>query len=162
MSRSFPLLNIRIIAIGKDKNEWLVGGCAHYEKLLTRWCRLSWKILASPKKAASLSPLEIRRLEARLIEKELERGTVIALVDTGDKLDSIAFAQWLEKLPATSPGPMTFVIGGPYGLDEAILKRADRCLSLSPLTFSHQLVRLVLLEQLYRGLSILHGTDYHK
>lgn len=68
----------------------------------------------------------------------------------------------IEKWQTSSKGTITFLIGGPYGLDPSILKRADIVLSLSKLTFSHQLVRLTLLEQLYRAFSILHGTDYHK
>jgi 23S rRNA (pseudouridine1915-N3)-methyltransferase len=68
----------------------------------------------------------------------------------------------LDKLTAQQRGTLTFVIGGAYGLDQKVLTRAQQCISLSPLTFSHQVVRLVLLEQLYRAFTILEGTDYHK
>jgi len=156
------LLKITIIAIGKDKDRWVSDGAAHFEKLLGRWCRIGWKLLVSPARSVSLSPDEIRRAENDVLLKELGRGYVIALSDKGRSWTSEEFASHLEHLQVIAGGEVTFLIGGPHGLDPAALERADERLSLSPLTFSHQLVRLVLLEQLYRGFSILHGTDYHK
>ncbi len=156
------MLKITIIAIGKDKDRWVSDGAAHFEKLLGRWCRIGWRVLNSPAKSASLSPDEIKRLEGELLLKEIGQRHTIALVDSGRTLDSREFAAMLEHLQVVAGGEICFVIGGPYGLDPAVLDRAHDRLSLSPLTFSHQLVRLVLLEQLYRGFSILHGTDYHK
>lgn len=94
--------------------------------------------------------------------KELGKGLVVALSDSGKKADSHEFARLLEQWQTRSNGTITFLIGGPFGLDESLLSRADVALSLSPLTFSHQLVRLVLLEQLYRAFSILSGSPYHK
>jgi len=161
-SGSFPLLKITIIAIGKDKDAWVSDGAAHFEKLLGRWCRIHWRMLNSPVKSSSLSPDEIRRAESEPIRRELGRGHAIALTDRGRRFTSEEFATHLERLQVSAGGEILFVIGGPYGLDQSVLDRADEQLSLSPLTFSHQLVRLVLLEQLYRGFSILHGTDYHK
>jgi len=156
------LLKIAVLAIGKDKDRWVTDGAAHFEKLLQRWCRLEWQVIPSPHHSTSLSPDEIKRNEARLIKKRLGTGLTVALADSGRSLDSRGFAGLLERFQTVSGGQVTFVIGGPYGLDQSILSAADDVLSLSPLTFSHQLVRLVLLEQLYRGFSILHGTDYHK
>ncbi len=155
------LLKIRVIAVGKDKDRWTTESCAHFEKLLSRYARVEWKIV-SPAKGSSLSPDLIKKDESERILKALGKGLVVALADTGESLDSPSFARKLEKWQTISGGTLNLVVGGAYGLNSAIMKRADSALSLSPLTMSHQLVRPVLLEQLYRAFSILHGTDYHK
>ncbi len=156
------MLRVTILAIGKDKDRWVTDGAAHYEKLLGRWCRIGWEVVASPRDSAGKSPDEIKRDEAVRLLAKAGNGFIVALADSGKQTDSGQFARLLEQWQISSGGAVTFVIGGPYGLDESVLRRAGLVLSLSPLTFSHQLVRLVLLEQLYRGFSILHGTDYHK
>lgn len=156
------MLKIKIIGIGKDKTPWVTEGCAHFTRLMTRWAAVDWKFLPSPKLAASARPEQIRAQEAQLLEKAKGTAYSIALADSGKQLDSLAFAGMLEQLPVQGHSTIQFLIGGPYGLDDMIYDRADKILSLSPLTFSHQLVRIVLAEQLYRALSIIHGTDYHK
>lgn len=156
------MLKIRIVVIGKHKDRWVQEGCAHFEKLLSRFAKIEWKILSPPKELSSLTPAEIKKREARLLEKECQKGLSVALADKGKQRDTPAFAKMLETLQLKSGGIANFIIGGAYGLDDAILNQADHVLSLSPLTFSHQLARLILLEQLYRAFSIIHGTDYHK
>lgn len=156
------MLRADIVAIGRDKDAWISDGVNHYAKLLARYCRLTVTNLPSPKKSSSLSPVEIRRLEADRFLPYLDKGTVVALTDAGKKYDSYAFAKFLETLQTSSGGSVTMLIGGPYGLADEVVAKATYRLSLSALTFSHQIVRLVLLEQLYRGFSILHNTDYHK
>jgi 23S rRNA (pseudouridine1915-N3)-methyltransferase len=155
------LLRIRIIAVGKHKERWVQEGCAHFEKLLARFAYIEWKIISS-KESSSLSPAEIKRREAKLLEKEFQKGWNIALADAGESMDTFAFARMLETLQVKSGGRVNFIIGGAYGLDDDLLDTVDQRVSLSPLTFSHQLVRLVLLEQLYRAFTIIHGMDYHK
>ena len=155
------MLKIRIVAVGKDKDRWVSDGCAHYEKLLSRFAHLEWQII-QPTRHSSMSSKEIMKDEGDRLISHIGKGTTIALSDSGSKVDSLSFAKMLEKLQISSGGSINLVIGGAYGLSESVLRRADMILSLSPMTFSHQLVRLVLLEQLYRGFSILHGTDYHK
>lgn len=156
------MLKVNIVAIGRDKDRWVSAGAAHFEKLLQRWCRVEWTVLRPPARSGALSPQEIRRSEAELIRGALGQQYTVALADSGRGFTSEEFARYLEKLQTSSAGHVNFVIGGPYGLDESILDAANECISLSPLTLSHQIVRLVFLEQLYRGFSILHGTDYHK
>jgi len=156
------LLRIRIIAVGKDKDSWITDGCAHFQKMLLRFARVEFDYSPAAKSTEGMRPTDIRLGEAKGIEKRLGRGVNIALTDSGDSLDSVGFAKVLDNLQTTSRGTVNFIIGGAYGLDTSILKRADRRISLSPLTFSHQLVRLVLLEQLYRGFTINHNTGYHK
>lgn len=156
------MLKIHIIAVGEDKSTWVSEALAHYEKLTSRFAKIKWTIVKSGSKSSSQSPDEIKAAEKSQILKHLDGGTVIALSDSGKKYDSPEFAKKLEKLSVQSRGEIKFVIGGPYGLDKSILDTADEVISLSPLTFSHQIVRLVLLEQLFRAISILHHTDYHK
>jgi 23S rRNA (pseudouridine1915-N3)-methyltransferase len=157
------LVRIRIIAVGKDKEAWVSQGCRHFETLLRRYATVEWTVVPGAKGASSLSPNQIRKTESEQLRQGLiNRGAVVALSDDGEKHDSRSFARNLERLYVSGGGLITFLVGGPYGLDEAIKAAADRVLSLSPLTFSHQLVRLVLLEQLYRAFSLIHDTGYHK
>ncbi|MEW6413512.1 MAG: 23S rRNA (pseudouridine(1915)-N(3))-methyltransferase RlmH [Candidatus Zixiibacteriota bacterium] len=156
------MVKIKIIAIGKDKDTWVSDGCAHFVKLLGRWAKVEFVVVPSLKNTASLSPTLIKQKEAERLLPAITTGHVVALCDSGRKMDTSAFSKWLEGTASKSGGTITFIIGGAYGLDDRVLDKADEVLSLSSLTFSHQLVRLVLLEQLYRALSILQGTDYHK
>ncbi len=156
------MIKIKIIAIGKDKDKWVTDGQKHFEKLLSRFAKLESIHIPSPKLSTSLSSTEIKRKEAELFAKTLGTNKFIALVDSGVYFNSIAFSRQLEKMISTSAGQLIFLIGGAYGIDDTLLAKASFKLSLSPLTFSHQLVRLVLFEQLYRAFSISHNTDYHK
>ena len=154
--------NIRIISIGRDKDAWISAGCEHYRKLIARYARVEFEYLPSLKGAASLSADEIKAKEAAKLTAAIGPGFVIALHDRGQSFDSPTFAKELEKIETHARGSLTLVIGGPFGLHKSILERADLVWSLSPMTYSHQLVRLVVLEQLYRAYSIQHGTSYHK
>lgn len=156
------MINIRIASIGRDKDEWITSGCEHFRKLLARYARAEFLYLPALKGAASLSADEIKAKEAAKLSDVLGADFVIALHDRGRSFDSVAFARELERIESHARGALIFVIGGPYGLHESILKRADLVWSLSPLTYPHQLVRLIVLEQLYRAYSIQHGTSYHK
>lgn len=156
------MLKIRIVAVGEDKDKWITDGCKHYVKLLAKYAVTEHVTVQSNKHVANLSPCEIKRLEARALETNKGKGMLVALSDGGKSYNSGSFARQLERWQTISGGTLTFLIGGPYGLDKTLLESADLTLSLSPLTFSHQLVRLVLLEQLYRGFTILHNTGYHK
>lgn len=161
------MVKLRIIAVGKDKDRWISDGVAHYTKLLKRYAAVEIVTVSSPKSAASLPPAQLKKKEGERLIKSLsgKGGTVgvsAALTDTGKKIDTPGFTRWLDKTVARSGGTINFIIGGAHGLDESVLSSADHVISLSPLTFSHQLVRLILLEQLYRAFSIVHNTAYHK
>ena len=156
------MIKLEIVAVGKSKDSWTEDAVAHYEKLLSKYAKIKWTIVSSPAKSTSLSPAEIKRLESGKLKSILSESYLVALADSGKKFDSLAFAKNIEKLSVRSRSEIKIVIGGPYGLDESILKKANEVWSLSGLTFSHQIVRIVLLEQLFRAFSILHGRDYHK
>ncbi|MFH1686971.1 MAG: 23S rRNA (pseudouridine(1915)-N(3))-methyltransferase RlmH [bacterium] len=155
------MIKIRIIAIGKDKDVWVTDACRHFQKLLGRDAEVEFKFLQAVK-PGKLSPAEIKKREGEVIVGALGKGLTIALSDGGQSLGSVQFAEILQRWQIESRGTIQFLIGGPYGLADDILSAADHILSLSPMTFSHQIVRIVLLEQLYRAYSILRGTDYHR
>ena len=156
------MLKIKISQIGKDKDHWVSDACDHYQKLLKRYAKVELLVLPEVKHASSLPPTELKLDQGELILSRTDRTTLLALSDSGQQFDSAEFARFLEKLQTTCGGTVAIAIGGAHGLSEAVLEQAAHTVSLSPLTFSHQLVRPILLEQLYRGFSILAGTDYHK
>ncbi len=153
---------IRIIAVGKDKDTWVEEGVAHYLKLLGRYATVDIGIVPKSRLPQSAPQETIMQDEAQSISSKVGENNYFALHDRGELFTSEKFAKFMEKATAGQRGALTFVIGGAYGLDRQIISRAQACLSLSPLTFSHQIVRLVLLEQLYRAFTIIDGTDYHK
>jgi 23S rRNA (pseudouridine1915-N3)-methyltransferase len=104
----------------------------------------------------------MRAQSARLLATIPDRGTTVVLDERGETLDSLKFARWLERLTIHSPYGVTFVIGGDVGLDDTVRKRADKLLSLSPMTLPHQVARIVLLEQIYRACTLMRNISYHK
>ena len=153
---------IRIIAVGNHKERWVAESCAHFEKLLQRYAEIEWVAVRTVKGNRSLSPEVVRKRESERILDRFRKGVHVALADGGTRVTSVMLARKLERWLDQGAGRVSFLIGGIYGLHEEVLHRADYTLSLSPLTYSHQLVRPVLLEQLYRCFSIRHGTQYHK
>ena len=99
---------------------------------------------------------------ARLLAAIPEKGYTVVLDERGEMLDSLKFARWLERMTSSQPHGVNFVMGGDVGLDESIRKRADKVLSLSPMTLPHQLARVVLLEQIYRACTLMRNIHYHK
>ena len=156
------MLKLKIIQIGKDKDSWVSDACHHYLKLLRRYVKVELLVLPEVKNASALPPAELKKAQGKFILSRIDKLTMIALSDNGQQFDSPGMARFLEKLQVSSGGTVAIVIGGAYGLSQELLDRADFTLSLSSLTFSHQLVRPILLEQLYRAFSITAGTDYHK
>ena len=156
------MVKIKIIAIGKDKDKWISVGIEHYKKLISRFADVELITISSLKNSSSVNLKNIKSNESELILKNIQGKPYIALSDKGLQYDSMNFSKKLDDLTRKLQSRVIFVIGGAYGLNENILEKADSIISLSKLTFSHQLVRLVLLEQIYRGFSISHNTDYHK
>lgn len=156
------MLKINIISIGKNKDNWVDEAISHYSKLLKKYADLTFDFIPGKKLSKNLSELELSALEAELIKPRLKSRYQIALSDSGKTYNSKQFSKWLSILPNNSFGSCDFIIGGIYGLDKSFLKSCHEILSLSPMTMSHQIVRPVLLEQLYRGFSILSGSKYHK
>lgn len=155
------MFKIRVMAVGKNKEHWVDLSIEHYQTCLKKYSRPEMIYTAERKKTGKISEIEVMKAEAEYIGDKLDTGYTIALHDRGRRLDSAEFAGYMQKLMSRH-SLCTFIIGGAYGLDEDLMKRCDDRLSLSPMTMSHQLVRPVLLEQLYRALSIISGGKYHK
>jgi 23S rRNA (pseudouridine1915-N3)-methyltransferase len=104
----------------------------------------------------------MRGQSSRLLAAIPDRGTTIVLDERGQTVDSLKFAQWLERLTIDSPHGINFVVGGDVGFDDTVRKRADKLLSLSAMTLPHQIARVVLLEQIYRACTLMRNIRYHK
>lgn len=120
------------------------------------------EVIPELKNTKSLTPELQKEKEGELILKSLQPGDVVVLLDEhGKEFRSIEFANWIERKMHTVSKRLVFIIGGPYGFSPAVYAAAHEKISLSKMTFSHQMIRLIFIEQLYRGLSILHNSPYH-
>jgi 23S rRNA (pseudouridine1915-N3)-methyltransferase len=159
-------MKITIISVGKIKEAFYRNAIAEYSKRLSAYCKLEIREVAdekTPDGASEEMEKQILRREADRILKALdEKGYCIALAIDGKKWDSVGFANHMEKLTVSGKSHLQFVIGGSLGLSEEVLNRADEKLSFSDMTFPHQLMRVILLEQIYRGFRISHHEPYHK
>jgi 23S rRNA (pseudouridine1915-N3)-methyltransferase len=155
------MFRIDILALGKNKDRWVDEAVTHYITLLKKFAKVNIIYIPDIIGAKNFNVQELRRAEAAAIEKRLHSDYSIALSDRGKALSSDEFARFLSKIMMRS-GNSEFVIGGIYGLNSSVIEKCRATLSLSPMTFSHQLVRPILLEQLFRAYSILSGGKYHK
>jgi 23S rRNA (pseudouridine1915-N3)-methyltransferase len=156
-------MKVSIILIGDtDQKEFKVIENQYIDKL-RRYTELNIKIIKDPGKGLKLSPEELKRKEAKLILDELSIGHKVFLLDEkGKNYSSVSFAKdFLLKVQESNVKNLVLIIGGPFGFGEELIKRADGKISLSNMTFTHQMVRMILFEQLYRGYSILKGEKYH-
>lgn len=159
-------MKITLLTVGKIKENYLRDGIAEYRKRLGKYCRLEIVEVAderTPDGASVLEEEQIKRTEGeRLLRCIRETDYVIALAIDGRELGSVELSEKLERLGVQGISSLVFVIGGSLGLSEELLRRADFQLSFSRLTFPHQLMRLILLEQIYRSFRIMRGEPYHK
>jgi ribosomal RNA large subunit methyltransferase H len=155
-------VNIKLIAVGKTDNPALQQLISTYEKRLSYYINFELQLLPDIKNSKSLSEEQQKIKEGELILSYVEPSHHLILLDErGKEYTSIAFADELQKKMNTGIKQLTFVIGGPYGFSQAIYQRANSKLSLSKLTFSHQMIRLFFVEQLYRAFTILRNEPYH-
>lgn len=155
-------MNIKLIAVGKTDNPALQQLISTYEKRLSYYINFDLQLLPDIKNSKSLSEEQQKIKEGELILSYIEPSHHLILLDErGKEYTSIAFADELQKKMNTGIKQLTFVIGGPYGFSQAVYQRANSKLSLSKLTFSHQMIRLFFVEQLYRAFTILRNEPYH-
>lgn len=155
-------MQIKILCIGKTGKKFLEEGEAEYLKRLANYIPVQLTIIPDIRNAKSLSEQQIKQKEGQLfLEKIGEKETVILLDERGKQYDSVAFSQFLQEQFNRGGKNLFFLIGGPYGFSDEIYQRANGQLSLSKMTFSHQMVRLFFIEQLYRAMTILKGEPYH-
>lgn len=154
-------MKVEVWAIGKTTEAYLQNGISLYEKRLSHYLPFAWQVLPTPK-TKNNDPQHLKQLEGQAILEKLRSDDYLVLLDErGQQLSSVELAQWLQQRLQAPARRLIFLIGGAYGFSPDLYARAQAQLSLSRLTFSHQMVRLFLLEQLYRAMTILRNEPYH-
>jgi 23S rRNA (pseudouridine1915-N3)-methyltransferase len=155
-------MKITFITVGKTEDAYLKDGIEKYVKRLKHYTKLELFDLPELKNTKALTEDQQKAKEAELILKKITpQDYVILLDENGMEFTSVQFANYINKRSVSSSANLIFVVGGPYGFDESVYGRANDKISLSRMTFSHQMVRLFFVEQLYRAYSIIKGEPYH-
>ncbi|NVJ87222.1 MAG: 23S rRNA (pseudouridine(1915)-N(3))-methyltransferase RlmH [Algoriphagus sp.] len=155
-------MQIKIIAIGKTDHAAILELQNLYTDRLSHYIRLEWEIIPDLKKTKSLNQNQQKTKEGELILKKISTSDFVLLLDEkGKSYSSIDFADFLQRKMNSGIKQLVLVIGGPYGFSEEVYQRANSKISLSKMTFSHQMIRPFLAEQLYRAMTILRGEPYH-
>lgn len=159
-------MKITVLAVGKVKEKFYRDALAEYAKRLSRYCKLSIIEVEDEKTEENVSESQVglikEREGKRLLRHLPQDAWRIALAIDGKKMDSVAFSQKIEKLGVSGKSHVVFIIGGSLGLHDDVLRAADEKISFSDMTFPHQLMRVILLEQIYRGFRIANNEPYHK
>lgn len=155
-------MNIKLLAIGKTDNKALQTLIDDYTKRLSFYIKFELEIIPDVKNVKNLSEIQQKEKEGELILSKLSATDQLILLDeNGTAFSSIGFSDYLQKKMNAGIKTLVFVIGGPYGFSEEVYKKAKGKISLSEMTFSHQMVRLFVIEQIYRGFTILKNEPYH-
>ena len=155
-------MKLQLWSIGKDHEPCVKPGVEDFTRRISLYYPVEWNLVPTPKNAATLSQPELKKKEAGIILELLAKDDfLVALDEKGKQMTSEGLATFIQTRANDSTKKLVFLIGGVYGLDESILNRADYRWSLSQLTLPHQLVRLLLAEQLYRACTILRNEKYH-
>lgn len=155
-------MKITLLAIGKTDNKSLQLLIEEYEKRLKHYVPFTFEVIPDIKNSKNLSEAQQKKLEGQEIIKRIHTSDTLVLLDEkGKKYSSVNFSEFLQKKMNSGIKNLIFVIGGPYGFSEELYERSNGRISLSDMTFSHQMVRLFFIEQLYRGFTILRNEPYH-
>lgn len=155
-------MTIKLIAIGKTDNKQLLTLIEEYQKRLGFYIKFSFEVIPDIKNSKNLSEAQQKQKEGELILNKLNNTDIMILLDeNGKQMDSVGFSNYLQKHMNSGIKQLVFVIGGPYGFSQDVYEKARGKISLSKMTFSHQMVRLFIIEQLYRGFTILKNEPYH-
>ncbi len=155
-------MRITLLLIGATDKNYLNEGISDYQKRLIHYLPFDIRVIADVKNSRNLTADQQKEREGKALLDMVSPGDELVLLDVdGTELSSPGFAGWIEKRMIAGTRQVIFVVGGPYGFSEAVYKRADSKMSLSRLTFPHQLVRLLFVEQLYRAMTIIRGEPYH-
>ena len=155
-------MKIKLIVVGKTNATYLIEGEKEYENRLRHYTKFEEIIIPDVKQSGKMSEKELKKKEGQLILDKLENiDHVILLDDKGKSYSSIEFANFLQQKMNSGLKSLVFVVGGAFGFSDEVYQRGNLKLSISKMTFSHQMVRLIFKEQLYRGFSILRGEKYH-
>ena len=155
-------MKIKLLAIGKTDNKQLIQLIDEYQKRLKHYIKFELEIIPDIKNVKNLSEVQQKEKEGELILSKLQNTDQLVLLDDkGKEFTSIEFSKYLQKKMNSGLKQLVLVIGGPYGFSDLVYKKAQGQLSLSKMTFSHQMIRLFIVEQLYRGFTILKNEPYH-
>ena len=155
-------MKIVFLVIGKTDESYLDTGILKYIKRLEHYVPFEMKIIPDIKNRKTLTEEQQKKAEGELILSNINIGDDLVLLDeNGKTFSSVAFSQWIEKQMNIGSKRMIFVVGGPYGFSKEVYAKAKFKISLSEMTFSHQMIRLIFVEQLYRAFTIIKGEPYH-
>ena len=155
-------MKIQFWSVGKAHDAYVKEGIAEFTKRISRYFSVEWNIIPVPKNAGMLSEMDLKKKEGEIVLQWMKQDDfLVALDEQGKQFSSEGLSQFLQERASASTKNLVFIIGGAFGLDAAVLKRAQLKWSLSQLTFPHQLVRLILAEQIYRACTILQNEKYH-
>lgn len=159
-------MNVRILCVGKIKEKFYRDAILEYSKRLSKYCSLEVVEVNDEKTSENSTENEINIIKdkegERILKHIKDRDYAIALAIQGKQQDSVAFSKYIENLGITGNSSICFIIGGSLGLSDAVMKRCNDSISFSKMTFPHQLMRVILLEQIYRAMRIMNNEPYHK
>ena len=155
-------MKITLIAVGKTTERYFVDAIDEYKNRLKHYIPFELEIIPELKNTKNLSEIQQKEKEGDLILKQLQTGDYLVLLDEhGREYSSIKFAEYIEKKMTNVSRRLVFVVGGPYGFSEKVYNAAHEKLSVSKMTFSHQMIRMIFVEQIYRAMTILSNEPYH-
>ncbi len=155
-------MNIELIVVGKTDSKHVEELVANYSKRINFYCKFSITTLPDVKNTKNLTVSQQRTAEGEALMRQLTDSDYVVLLDErGEEYRSMEFAQWLQKRMNSGVRRLVIIIGGPYGFSEAVYARSNSKVSLSKMTFSHQIVRAIFAEQIYRAFTILKNEPYH-
>lgn len=159
---TFVIMKIYLMTVGKTDVRFVMDGISIYENRLKHYVQFERVELPEIRNTSSLKAEQIKVLEGEMILKRIGKGDVIILLDeSGQTYSSMEMAKYLEQKQIAGTKSLWFIIGGAFGFSDEVYRRADGMISLSRMTFPHQLVRVIFLEQLYRAFTIIRGEKYH-
>ena len=155
-------MKIHFWSIGKNNELYIKEGVEDFTKRISKYYPVEWTIIPLPKNAGMMSEMDLKKKEGEIVLEWLNKDDyLVALDERGKSFDSKTLANFIDSRANEGAKQMIFLIGGAFGIDEAVIKRANLVWSLSSLTFPHQLVRLILSEQIYRACTISRNEKYH-
>ncbi len=155
-------MKITLVVVGKIAGGYLSKGIEQYSSRLKHYVPFEIQYIADAKNTKNLTEAQQKTAEGRNILAALDTSDVVVLLDEhGREMTSMEFSQYIQKKMSTVPRRLVFVVGGPYGFSQEVYSRANEKISLSKMTFSHEMIRLIFTEQLYRAMTILRGEPYH-
>ena len=155
-------MKLQLWSIGKLHEAYAKAGIEDFTKRINNYFPTEWHIISPPKNAGNFSETDLKKAEAAIILTQLQKDDYLILLDErGKSFSSPELAQWIQQRANESNKRVIFLIGGAFGVDDTVMKRANHIWSLSKLVFPHMLVRLILAEQVYRACTILRNEKYH-